>query len=103
MVLSYNALTAGFQLKLQGAYSYDITLGGDARGNITRIDNALSHIEKDLERSKQVLEDIKVAAVTVNPFSPHGYSFDRDELRSAVQKALPELPVIDVRVGGLDL
>ena len=49
----------------------------------------------------QVLENIKVAAVTVNPFSPHGYSFDRDELRKAVQQALPDLPVVDVRVGGL--
>ena len=51
----------------------------------------------------QVLENIEVAAVTVNPFSPHGYSFDRDELRNAVQAALPDLPVIDVRAGGLEL
>jgi len=58
---------------------------------------------KKLGLKVQVMENIKVAAVTVNPFSPHGYSFDRDELRSAVQAALPDLPVIDVRVGGLDL
>ncbi|MBQ1418768.1 MAG: hypothetical protein IIY95_05105, partial [Firmicutes bacterium] len=51
----------------------------------------------------QVLENIEVAAVTVNPFSPHGYSFDRDELLNAVKEALPGLPVVDVRVGGLDL
>ena len=51
----------------------------------------------------QVMENIKVAAVTVNPFSPHGYSFDRDELLNAVKEALPGLPVVDVRVGGLDL
>ena len=49
----------------------------------------------------QVLENIKVAAVTVNPFSPHGYSFDRDELLKTMQDALPGLPVVDVRVGGL--
>jgi len=58
MELSYNAFTAGFQLKLRGAYSYDITLGQDARGNITRIDNAIAHIEKDLERSRQMLTEL---------------------------------------------
>lgn len=47
-----------------------------------------------------VLENIEVAAVTVNPFSPAGYSFDHGELREAMQDALAEIPVIDVKVGG---
>lgn len=45
-----------------------------------------------------VLENIKVAAVTVNPVSPAGYSFGHEDLREAVSKALPEIPVIDVRL-----
>lgn len=45
-----------------------------------------------------VLKNIKVAAVTVNPTSPSGYSFDHKELRDAMQAALPEIPVIDVRI-----
>ena len=58
MDLSYNAFAANFQMKLCGAYSYDVTLGQDARGNITRIDNVIGHIEKDLEWSRQALEDL---------------------------------------------
>ena len=49
----------------------------------------------------EVLQNIKVAAVTVNPFAPQGYSFDRDELLNTMRDAIPELPVIDVRIGGL--
>lgn len=58
---------------------------------------------KKLGLKVQVMEDIKVAAVTVNPFSPLGYSFDRDELLKIMRDALPGMPVIDVRVGGLNL
>ena len=46
----------------------------------------------------EVLRNIRVAAVTVNPFAPQGYSFDSGALRDEIQKALPEIPVIDVRM-----
>lgn len=46
----------------------------------------------------RVLENITVAAVTVNPFAPSGYSFDHGVLLDAMQKALPDIPVIDVRM-----
>lgn len=45
-----------------------------------------------------VLKNIEVAAVTVNPIAPSGYSFDHRVLRDAMQEALPEIPVIDVRI-----
>ncbi len=45
-----------------------------------------------------VLKNIKVAAVTVNPFAPSGYSFEHEVLRDAMQEALPGIPVIDVRI-----
>ena len=45
----------------------------------------------------KVLKNIKVRAVTVNPFSPQGYSFDSSFLCETMQKALPNIPVIDVR------
>ncbi len=45
----------------------------------------------------KVLKNIKVCAVTVNPFSPEGYSFDSGLLAGEVQEALPDIPVIDVR------
>ena len=45
-----------------------------------------------------VLKNITIAAVTVNPYSPKGYSFEHEALRDAMQEALPEIPVIDVRL-----
>ncbi len=48
--------------------------------------------------SVSVMQNIKVAAVTVNPVAPSGYSFDHQALRDAMQEALPDIPVIDVRI-----
>lgn len=45
-----------------------------------------------------VMKNIKVAAVTVNPVAPSGYSFDHQVLRDAMQAALPDIPVVDVRM-----
>ncbi len=48
----------------------------------------------------RVLENIEVAAVTVNPYAPSGYSFDHNELKKAMEDALNGVPVIDVKLGG---
>lgn len=45
----------------------------------------------------KVIKNIKVCAVTVNPISPEGYSFDSNLLQEEVEKAVPGIPVIDVR------
>lgn len=47
-----------------------------------------------------VLENIKVAALTVNPFAPAGYSFEHEALLKAMKKAIDDIPVIDVKMGG---
>ena len=46
----------------------------------------------------KVIKNIKIAAVTVNPFSPSGYSFDRNALIEAMRKQIPDIPIIDVRM-----
>lgn len=45
----------------------------------------------------KVIKNIKVCAVTVNPVSPEGYSFDSNVLQAEVERAVPGIPVIDVR------
>ena len=45
-----------------------------------------------------VLKNIEIAAITVNPWAPGGYTFDSQVLRDSMQEVLPEIPVIDVRV-----
>ena len=46
----------------------------------------------------EVMENIRVAAITVNPYSPQGYTFSHEELRDAMAEAVPEIPVMDVRL-----
>lgn len=44
----------------------------------------------------KVMNNIRVAAVTVNPYAPAGYRFDHKELLDAMRQALPDIPVMDV-------
>ena len=44
----------------------------------------------------KVLDNIKVSAITVNPISVEGYKFDSQVLREALEKAIPNIPIIDV-------
>jgi hypothetical protein len=46
-----------------------------------------------------VMENIKIAAITVNPLAPSGYSFDHGQLLKAMKNAAGDIPVIDVRCG----
>jgi hypothetical protein len=49
-----------------------------------------------------VLENIEIAALTVNPYAPSGYSFGHKELLAAMREATGSIPVIDVRYGEQD-
>ena len=45
-----------------------------------------------------VLKKIEIALITVNPWAPAGYTFDNRSLLEAMKEAIPEIPVIDVRM-----
>ena len=45
----------------------------------------------------KVLKNIEIAAITVNPWSPQGYTFDSDILIEEMKKLIPDMPIIDVR------
>ena len=57
--LQINVARQEFELFLKGKSEYKISLGNDIYGNITRIDNALSNIGKELEENKDELENTK--------------------------------------------
>lgn len=48
----------------------------------------------------KVLQNIEVAALTVNPYAPAGYSFEHEALLKAMRSAVEGIPVIDVKLGG---
>jgi hypothetical protein len=40
---------------------------------------------------------IRLAAVTVNPYSAYGYHYDREKFLTQMKREIPEIPVYDVR------
>ena len=58
MSLMYNPFSNLYLLTLKGAVSHQVELGSDARGNITRIDNALASIPKKIQNVENKLNDL---------------------------------------------
>jgi small-conductance mechanosensitive channel len=59
MSLSFEPFMQSFELVLRGSMTHRVGLGMDARGNITRIDNALSGITDKLERAQEKLAETR--------------------------------------------
>ena len=57
MSLSIDGFEKKFMLELQGNYTYRLELGTDIYGNITRIDNVIANMSKELENAKIQLEE----------------------------------------------
>ena len=58
MELSFDSFRNEFDVTLKGAVSHRVALGTDARGNITRLDNALAGIPERLERTNEQLNNL---------------------------------------------
>ena len=46
----------------------------------------------------KVLKNIKIAAISVNPVSPGGYSFEHQKLVDIMKEAVPDIKIIDVKM-----
>lgn len=46
------------------------------------------------------LDQINVAAITINPCCPGGHSFDHNDFLTEIQNAIPDILVVDVKSGG---
>ena len=58
MNLSFDSITRNFRLTLKNKFQYSIDLGTDAYGNITRINNCLEGIEKQIPTEREKLDDM---------------------------------------------
>ena len=52
MELSFESFSREFRLGLKGEMTHWVSLGSDARGNITRLDHSLKNIEQKIESAK---------------------------------------------------
>ena len=57
MSLQYDAAHTDYKLTMKGAMSHTISLGADIFGNITRMDNLVDGMAKELERYRTALQD----------------------------------------------
>lgn len=57
MTLLYDALHADYKLTLKGVLSHTTSLGADVFGNITRLDNLVDGMVKELEAYREALQD----------------------------------------------
>ena len=60
MSITFDSLNKIFSMKLQNKRSYSIDLGTDSFGNITRINNCLENIEKEIPNERERLDYIKL-------------------------------------------
>ena len=58
MHASFNCSSKRYELALKGGMSYQVELGGDAHGNITRINNALAGARERLGEARAQLENL---------------------------------------------
>lgn len=59
MEMYFDTVDRQYGIRLKGRLSYDVKLGADIHGNITRLDNALDGMEKRLKNSACDLENIQ--------------------------------------------
>ena len=57
MEMSFDSITRNIRLKLKNKFSYSIDLGVDSIGNITRINNCLENIAKDIPHERDLLDN----------------------------------------------
>ena len=57
MQVSFDPFSKNIKLKLKNKFSYSIDLGTDVNGNITRINNCLENIAKDIPTEREKLDN----------------------------------------------
>ena len=60
MEISFDSITRNIKLKLKNKFSYTIDLGVDSNGNITRINNCLENISRDIPLERERLDNTKL-------------------------------------------
>ncbi|MCQ4638639.1 helicase, partial [Anaerovorax odorimutans] len=78
MELRYNSFEREFQIALKGTRSHIITLGTDAHGNITRLDNAIARLEDKRESCQQQLIQVKARLATAKQEAKQEFAQEKE-------------------------
>ena len=85
--ISFDSLSRNIRLKLKNKFSYSIDLGTDINGNITRINNCLENIARDIPHEREKLDNV---------------NFQLENAKSEVQKEFPQEQELQEKLQKLD-
>ena len=93
LILSFSPVGQIFELSLKHELSHKIQLGADIHGNILRMDNALSNLQKGLEGCKNALVETKKQMANAReeaakPFSQEDELTEKSERLAALDALL---------------
>lgn len=87
MEISFDSFTKNIKLKLKNKFSYSIDLGTDINGNITRINNCLENIAKDIPHEREKLDNT---------------NFQLENAKNEIQKEFPKEQELQEKLKKLD-
>ncbi len=87
MTVSFDSFSKNIKLKLKNKFSYSIDLGTDINGNITRINNCLENIAKDIPTEREKLDNIM---------------FQLENAKQEIQKEFPKEQELKEKLQKLD-
>ena len=87
MTISFDSFSKNIKLKLKNKFSYSIDLGTDINGNITRINNCLENIAKDIPTEREKLDNIM---------------FQLENAKQEIQKEFPKEQELKEKLQKLD-
>lgn len=108
LALCWEPFTKGFQVIIRGKTAQAATLSNDPRGNISRIDNAIDHIDERLTRAKDLLagteKQLEAAKEEAQkPFAKESELREKsarlEELNALLSLDRPENEAIDEDIG----
>ena len=87
MEISFDSFTKNIKLKLKNKFSYSIDLGTDINGNITRINNCLENIARDIPHEREKLDNT---------------NFQLENAKNEIQKEFPKEQELKEKLQKLD-
>ena len=85
MEISFDSFTKNIRLKLKNKFSYSIDLGTDPNGNITRINNCLESIAKEIPTEREKLDNTEIQLENAKNEIQKEFSKEQ-ELKEKLQK-----------------
>ena len=87
MEISFDSFSKNIRLKLKNKFSYSIDLGTDISGNITRINNCLENISRDIPHEREKLDNT---------------NFQLENAKNEIQKEFPQEQILKEKLKKLD-